>query len=240
MSFQKISTVKDTIREFEGYLNTSKSRLDGMMGRLDIGDNNIVDVMNVDDKLGLNDNEEEEEDEDDMEDDETTYLDSEYSIVEQSISLMETTQDALKTGLAVMTVIADMFSRANDSQSQCDAALSSSNLSEETSSPMIDTKVASETQTGGYSCNLWVSEISRLSQLIESAITDFGAELYPPLTEEATDKLRENGRKLFCLLESYVQLLVKKSNFESECEIMTNNIIIKLRVLIDSSLFIKT
>lgn len=212
-----------------------------MMGRLDIGDNNIVDVMNVEDdkdESELDDNEE--VDEDEMEDDETTYLDSEYSIVEQSILLMLVTQDALKTGLAVMTAIADMFSRANDSQPQCDAALSSSNLTKKTSSPMIDTEVASNTQIGGYSCNLWVSEISRASQFIESAITDFGAELYPPLTEEATDKLRENGRKLFCLLESYVQLLVKKSKFESKSEILTSDMVEKLLVLIDSSLFIKT
>jgi hypothetical protein len=211
------------------------------MERLDISDESVADAMNVEDdkdEPGLD--EEEEEEEDEMEDDETTYLDSQYSIVEHSISLMEMTQDALKTGLAVMTAVADMFYRADDPQPVCDAAISSSSLSEITQSSMTDTEVALDSQIEDYCCDHWISDISRLSEIIEGALTDFGAELYPPLTEEAAEKLRENGQKLFSLLESYVQLLEKKSKFESESKIMTENFLQKVRALSGSSLFNKT
>jgi hypothetical protein len=209
------------------------------MVRLDICDEIAVDVMNVEDdkdEPGLDD----EEEEDEMEDEETTYLDSEFPIVEHSISLMEMTQEALKTGLEVMTAIADMFYRASDPQPVCDTAISSSSLSEIIPCSTTDTDVASDSQIEDYSCDHWVSDISRLSEIIEIAVTDFGAELYPPLTEDVTDKLRENGQKLFSLVESYVQLLEKKSKFESDSKIMIDNFLQKVRVLSGSPIFNNT
>lgn len=211
-----------------------------MMERLNICDETTADVMNIEDdkdEPGHDDDDDEEEDE--MDDEETTYLESEYLIVEQSISLMEITQDALKTGLAVMTTIADMFSRASDPQPVCDAALSSSSLCETAPSSTTATEVISDSQIEDYSCDQWVSDISRLSEVIESAVTDFGAELYPPLTEEDTDKLRENGQKLLSLLESYIQLLEKKSKFENESKTMTDTIQQKVCALSGSFLFNK-
>lgn len=202
---------------------------------MDIHDESIADARNVEDCQGELESDDGAEDE--MEDEETTYLDSEFQTVEQSLSLMKVAEDTLKTGLAVMTSIADTLCKANDTQPACVVALSSSSLSSSSPSSTIVTSLATDSQIEDHSCDQWVSDISRLSESIESAVTDFGAELYPPLTDEATDSLKRNGQNLILVVESFILLLEKKSKFESDLKVMTDNILHEVRTLSNQSIF---
>ena len=62
-----------------------------------------------------------------------------------------------------------------------------------------------------YSCDQWVADVSQYAAIIENAVTDFGAELYPPLNATALEMLGIQGEKLKNNLHFYILLLQKKS-----------------------------
>ena len=93
-----MTIIKDTIREFEEYLDISKSKFESMMADLSIGtDENEVAMIvgNEDESQG------QAEDEDEVEEEESVdgYDVSDIGTVENSISLMKVALETLKTGL---------------------------------------------------------------------------------------------------------------------------------------------
>ena len=214
---QKISIVKDTVSEFEGYLQTAKSKIDSLLEDMNLCDNDESEAMKLED----NDESMDSDVEDDFTDD-AIYEVCDFSAVEDCVALMTISLNTLKTGLGVMTLVADQSSKKIDTASDIPPATPgciSSSLTTACDELPCDNPVI--VQIDGYTCNKWVSEISRQSDQIESAVTDFGAELYPPLTSITSSNLQNTGRILINLTRSYISLLQTKAYINEEAGIAT-------------------
>lgn len=209
--------MKDTVCEFEGYLRTAKSKVDSLLEDMNLCDNDESEAM----KLEENDESVDSDVEDDYTDD-AVYEVCDFFVVEDCVALMTISLNTLKTGLGVMTLVADQSSKEIDTASDIPHATSgciSSSLTTACDDRFCDNPVIAESD--GYTCNKWVSEISRQSDQIESAVTDFGAELYPPLTSIASSNLLNTGRILKDLTKSYISLLQTKAYINEEAIIAT-------------------
>ena len=247
-----MTLVKDTIREFEEYLDMAKSKMDNMIEILNIVDSSNEDAMNiadVDGKQGEDDDDDGEEEEE--QEDVDGYEVSEIGTLEESISLMKLSLEVLKSGLLVMTLVADKNSRAlvpSDTFHCSDDTTTAA-----TSTMAVDTVSHSENESenrklivvqhidyancdnDGYSCNQWVSDVSHYSDVLEGYVTDFGAVLYPPLNTTALCVLRSAGEILKEYLHDYISLLKKKSSFHEDAVVITDNISESLAICIARS-----
>lgn len=206
--------MKDTVSEFEGYLQTAKSKMDSLLEDMNLCDNDESEAMKLED----NDESMDSDVEDDFTDD-AVYEVCDFSAVEDCVALMTISLNTLKTGLGVMTLVADQSSKNIDTASDIPLGCISGSLTTACDERSCDNPVIE--QIDGYTCNKWVSEISRQSDQIESAVTDFGAELYPPLTSIASNNLQNNGRILRNLTKSYISLLQSKAYMNEEASIAT-------------------
>lgn len=228
---QKISIVKDTIGEFTGYLESAKSKVDTMMEDMNICENDDSEAMKVEDNDDIMDSDGEEDFMDDA-----VYEVRDFSAVEDSVALMTISLNTLKTGLGVITLIADQCSKTIDttpdlpSQSlECINSGASAAFNKHTRGDTVGA------QSDSYACNKWVSDISRQSDQIESAVTDFGAGLYPPLTPGVMSSLQSSGRTLRNHIQSYITLLQTKSDINEEARITTQTLQDSFQIFIHNS-----
>jgi Grap2 and cyclin-D-interacting len=202
---EKISVAKDTLSEFEGYLTSSKEEKSGdSRGDGDEEDNEANGDKGKDGDIGGDEGEGEEDEEDDDDfgaddfaDDAEQYGIDAIPVVEKSLKLMNFALESLKAGLNIMTLVAD--ARSSSAVKGTEAA----------------GKAAEDTGTA-FNCDRWVAEISARADEVESHLTDFGAELYPPLDVEALPGLRENGDKLKATLGAFTELLLSRAHFGGE------------------------
>jgi hypothetical protein len=229
--YQKISIVKDTIGEFTGYLETAKSKVDTMMEDMNLCDNDDSEAMKVED----NDDSMDSDGEEDFMDD-AVYEVRDFSTVEDSVALMTISLNTLKTGLGVMTLIADQCSKTIDTASdlppqslECINSGFSAASNEHTRGDIVGA------QSDVYACNKWVSDISHQSDQIESAVTDFGAGLYPPLTPGVISSLQSSGRTLRNHIQSYISLLQAKADINEEANKTTQSLQDSFQIFIHNS-----
>jgi hypothetical protein len=201
--------VKDTVREFDEYLSITKTKIDTMINNLSIED------------------QEEEDDEMDDGDEEDGYEISDVPFLEDCIAFMNFSMEVLKSGLSIMTLVADNNSRslvsvpteATPSISMSDDTMNISNVEND--------------NIENYHCNQWVAEVCHHSEGIENAITDFGAELYPPLDSEATISAQSKGIELKNKLFFYISLLQNKSILDDkEYVTLTKFLLEKFQVIV--------
>lgn len=228
---QKISIVKDTIGEFAGYLEAAKSKVDTMMEDMNICDNDDSEAMKVED---IDDSMDSDGEEDFMDD--AVYEVCDFSAVEDSVALMTISLNTLKTGLDVMTLIADQCSKTIDTESdlpspslECINGDLSAASNEHTRGDTVGT------QSDGQACNKWVSDISRQSDQIESTVTDFGAGLYPPLTPGVLSSLQSSGRTLRSHIQSYISLLQTKADISEEARTTTKALQDSFQIFMNNS-----
>jgi hypothetical protein len=236
--------VKDTVREFDEYLSIAKAKIDTMMNNLSIEDQNVT----------MDDQEDDEDDEMIDGDEEDGYEISDVPFLEESIAFMNFSMEVLKSGLSVMTLVADNNSRSlvhpatenlisqivslkenkNDNNTESTSSISMSD---------INIGIVKNNNIENYNCSQWVAEVCYHSEGIESAITDFGAELYPPLDNEATISAQCKGIELKNKLFFYISLLQNKSilNYK-EYLTLTNILLEKFQVIVVklNKLFIST
>ena len=152
---------------------------------------------------------------------------------------MRVAMEVLKCSLTVLTTVADQNSRAPSTvaiSSRTIAAIDSDNQNDlkdenneqidhdstvqnaevEGNGDVINSKQSSDSEglndaDDNYSCDQWVADVSQYAAIIENAVTDFGAELYPPLNATALEMLGIQGEKLKNNLHFYILLLQKKS-----------------------------
>ena len=236
---QKISVVKDTIREFDGYVCQAKAKVDTMMDALNL--DSIEMSMNNDEGEKEEAEEEDCEDDNEMEDmdEDECYDINEIQTAEESISTMRVAMEVLKCSLTILTTMADQNSRTPSAvaiSSRTSAAIDSDNQSDlkdennekidhdstvqnaevEGNGDVINSKQSIDSEglndaDDNYSCDQWVADVSQYAAIIENAVTDFGAELYPPLNATALENLGIQGGKLKNNLHFYILLLQKKS-----------------------------
>jgi hypothetical protein len=201
--------VKDTVREFDEYLSITKTKIDTMMNNLSIED------------------QEEEDVEMDDGDEEDGYEISDVPFLEDCIAFMNFSMEVLKSGLSILTLVADNNSRSLVSTS------TESTPSITTSDDNINISNIKNDDIQNYHCNQWVAEVCHHSEGIESAITDFGAELYPPLDSEATISAQCKGIELKNKLFFYISLLQNKSILDDkEYVTLTNILLEKFRIIV--------
>ena len=219
-----MTIIKDTIREFEEYLDISKSKMESMIADLNIDSGENDATMMVGDEIeGQEDEEEEEEEESD-----DVYDVNDIGTVENSISLMKAALETLRTGLLVITLVADKNSRSPDIP---DVTATSASLSPAVSS--VGHEILSGSRTidimscddDSYSCNQWVADVSHYSDVIEGSLTDFGAELYPPLNSASFSVLRTVTDGLKNHLNSYISLLKMKSSYHEDAVVLIRNVL---------------
>jgi hypothetical protein len=202
-----------------------------MMEDMNICDNDDSEAMKVED----NDDSIESDGEEDFMDD-AVYEVRDFSAVEDSVALMTMSLNTLKTGLGVMTLIADQCSKTIDTASELppqSLEFNSSGVSaasnEHTRGDTVDA------QSDSYTCNKWVSDISRQSDQIESSVTDFGAGLYPPLTSGVISSLQSSGITLRNHIQSYITLLQTKADINEEARITTQSLQDSFQIFINNS-----
>ena len=225
---QKISIIKDTIREFDEYLQSAKSKMDNMLEKLTVDEDNRDGAITVD-------NEEEEEGEEFDDEGDEGYECADFELIEESIALMQMSQDALKTGLEVMTVTADRISRV---QNPLNIASGADTESESALNSLKSDVLVADSDTAVlevYSCDQWVADISRQSEVIEGAVTDFGALLYPPLDASVVTDIKINGKALRDAVSIYLTLLQKIDNTSSEPLFVMETFLTKFQLFTSTS-----
>ena len=219
-----MTIIKDTIREFEEYLDISKSKFESMMADLSIGtDENEVAMIvgNEDESQG------QAEDEDEEEESVDGYDVSDIGTVENSISLMKVALETLRTGLLVITLVADKNSRfliPNEASANTSMSPAVSSGSHNLPNDKETTDVMS-CDDDGYSCNQWIADVAHYSDVIEGSITDFGADLYPPLNSTSCSMLGTGSESLKNHLNSYVSLLKMKSSYHEDAAVLICNLL---------------
>lgn len=173
---QECTAIKDTEREFEGYLVSAAAAL---ASAGNAGGNN-------------DDTQEENEDEEDEEEDEREYTADEVPLVQQTTALISLSFRVVKSSLAAMTVAADSFPVAEQSHS---SSSSVSPILYVSGAPLCWENVMS-----------WVSEVVLSAQRVQSGVTDVGCELYPPVEAETIEgpkiQLIESLRHMLTLLDA--------------------------------------
>ena len=219
-----MTIIKDTIREFEEYLDISKSKFESMMADLSIGtDENEVAMIvgNEDESQG------QAEDEDEEEESVDGYDVSDIGTVENSISLMKVALETLKTGLLVITLVADKNSRfliPNETSANASTSPAISSGSHNLPNDNKTTDIMN-CDDDGYSCNQWIADVAHYSDVIEGSITDFGADLYPPLNSTSCSMLGTGSESLKNHLNSYVSLLKMKSSYHEDAAVLICNLL---------------
>ena len=224
-----MTIIKDTIREFEEYLDTSKSKFESMMADLSIGadENEVAMIVGDEDESQGQAEDEEEEDDDEEEESVDGYDVSDIGTVENSISLMKVALETLKTGLLVITLVADKNSRfliPNEASANTSMSPAVSSGSHNLPNDKETTDVMS-CDDDGYSCNQWIADVAHYSDVIEGSITDFGADLYPPLNSISCSMLRTGSDCLKNHLNSYVSLLKMKSSYHEDAAVLIGNLL---------------
>ena len=189
---ERISAVKDTLTEFEEYLAAAQLKAGAGEEAQSVQDR-INDEMGVD--------EDDEGGEDDEEEEGAEYGPSDFIFVGESVHLIRLSLELLKTGLTVMTTVGDSNARVAAETSSASAG-ASTGTSTETEASVEDVVV--QLPEGGaekgagtgawgavFKCNKWVAEMSAQSDVLETALTDFGAALYPPLDVDTKATLKE-------------------------------------------------
>lgn len=161
---EKCVTVKETIEEFDGYLQIALAK---GMDAMELDGQKKKEEVTVDDVD--NDDDEEEDDEDD--EDEREYTSEEYHLVSKTVSLFKVILDLLKVTMNLITEVGD---RINDET----VAIAEEN----------NTKTRKELQA---TSDLWIGKIVYQVDQIEGAVIDTGAELYPPVSREESVHLSE-------------------------------------------------
>mmetsp|Transcript_13808 Transcript_13808/g.13872 ORF Transcript_13808/g.13872 Transcript_13808/m.13872 type:complete len:482 (-) Transcript_13808:34-1479(-) len=119
-----IGIMKDTHREFTEYINNAKEKLKEKQNKSQ--DNNQTNER----EKKKEEEEEEEEEDDDMDWEQEPYNDIEVFVLEQYVSLVKILIEAMRTGMQVITIIADTIDSEILSSSSADPTLSlSSSLS---------------------------------------------------------------------------------------------------------------
>lgn len=216
-----MSIIKDTIREFEEYLQSAKSKMDNMIESLTVQDENCNGRIAIDERISDDDEEEGEEGEEFDGDGDEGYECADFEQIEESILLMQMSHEALKTGLEVMTVTADRISRVQEPPNIISSEVESSTVdSDAESKPVMNSLksglLISDDVLKGYSCDQWVADISHQSEAIEGAVTDFGALLYPPLDASVVTDIEVSGKALRDAISTYLTLLRKIDNTSTE------------------------
>jgi hypothetical protein len=211
--------------------------MDTMMNTLSINSTKQAVTM-IDQAEGEEDRDDDGDDmEQDDDDDEDGYELNDILIVDDSIAFLNLSLETLKTGLAVMTLVADKNSRSLvtsiadlDLISTSTINATDSNISSITSLAFNTNNTDNNTRkrdqlSSNHSCDRWVAEISFYSKEIENGVTDFGAALYPPLHSDAVISLLSIAKVLKDKLIFYSFLVEKHVSLVSEdCLMIIPNI----------------
>ena len=204
---ERISAVKDTLTEFEEYLAAAQLKAGSGEEAQSVQDR-INEEMGVDEDNEGGDDEEEDEG--------AEYGPSDFIFVGESVDLIRLSLELLKTGLAVMTTVGDSNARAAATSSASAGASAGTSTETEASVedvvvqlPEGDAESGSGTGTEGavFQCNKWVAEMSAQSDVLETALTDFGAALYPPLDVDTKATLIELAGGWWAVTGEYVRIL---------------------------------
>lgn len=147
---EKMSLVKDSVLEFERYVSEAEAGGDAGGNRVQVED-------------------QEDDDDDDDDEDDVPYTAKEAATASSCLHLLRCALDALRTCLAVMTLVAD---------AQCPAGGAANNSGESVFVALTTAALESKA-----ACEEWVAELCALVRETEAGVTDLGAELYSPFDE---------------------------------------------------------
>jgi hypothetical protein len=204
---ERVSAVKETLIEFEGYLAAAQLKADS--GEVVQSEADMMNDGNGDEGGEADDNEGEDE-----EDEEEEYGPSDFTFVGESVAVIRFSLELMKTGLAVMTNVGDSNARTSAETSSTGAA----GTSTETAASVEDVVVRMQedgaetgagTGVGGeaFNCDQWVAKVCAQSDILETAVTDFGAALYPPLDVDTKDTLKQLASSWRDVAREYLRTL---------------------------------
>jgi len=152
---EKCLTVKETVEEFDGYLQSSLTN-----GMNALGLDGEAGEKEKDDDADDEDDDEEDDEGDDDGEDEREYTKDEFDIVSKQVEVFKITLELIKLSMNMITEVGD---RINDEAANVTAE---------------DTLQRKKWQTES---DQWIATVVRQVGVIEGALIDAGAELYPPV-----------------------------------------------------------
>jgi len=197
-----ISVTKDTVQEFETYIQSSIEQINNK--KITNNDNNNED-----------NNEDNNENDDDFNfDEDVEYNSTEIIIVNKCILLIKSSLDCMKVALSLMTCVADNITNSKSQKEVAANIISDSITLNDLDKPL------SEIQ-----CDEWIGKIHQACKIMDSCALSLGGELYPPIEDE---DINEKYISLLDALNSTNILLqedVYKSLLTTEIVNMLENIL---------------